>query len=104
MVRPAMTDRTKVTISALCLPVALGLGLAVRWTRSWDSPNQRAIRLCRECDLAAAETQGLVEAMRGAPATREVKLAEFYATFPDRAAAEPRKPCAEAVLDAAGNG
>ncbi len=96
-----MTNRTKVTLSVLCLPVALALGLALRWTRPWESPDQRAVRLCRQCGLADAKIEWLMDTMRDSPASREKKLEAFYATFPNRAVAEPCLPYAEAVLDAA---
>jgi len=39
-----MTERSKVTLSSLFLTLALGLGLALGWTRPWESPDQRAVR------------------------------------------------------------
>ncbi len=97
-----MTNRTTLTISALCLPVALALGMTFRSTRPWESPDQRAVRVCRQCGLADAKIECLIDTMRDSPASREKKLEAFYATFPKRAHAEPCLPCVEAVLDAAG--
>lgn len=95
-----MTRRTKVILAALCLPAALALGLAIRWTRPWESPGQRAVRICRECGLSVPDIEGLIKTMRSSPGSREEKLRALCATFPDRADAEPCVPCSEAVLDA----
>jgi hypothetical protein len=77
------------------------MGLALRWTRLWESPDERAVHLYRECGLAVPDIKLLIETMRGSAATHEEKLEAFYAIFPDRSTAEPCQPCAEAVLDAA---
>ena len=97
-----MTRRVKTILSAALIPIAVAAGLCLRWSRPWESPTQRAYRLCRQCsDLGPAEVDDLVETVRMAPGTRADKLRLFVDQFDDEADATYCEPCTEAVLDAA---
>ena len=96
-----MTRRTKVALSAAMIPIAVVAGRWLRWSRPWESPTQRAYRVCRQCsDLEPTEVDDQIIAVRLAPGTREDKLRLFREQFDDPADAEACEPCAEAVLDA----
>ena len=90
---------------AVCLLVAFeiaGTVYAIFWRRPWESDTQRAHRLCEGCGLGPGDVGGLIDNVRHSTLTREENLDLFYGTFEDQADAEACVPCAEAVLDAAG--
>ena len=99
----AVLKRPLATIlSAALIPVAFALGLWLRCTRPWESPVERAYRVCRECaDLPQEEVDRLIETIRVSPGSREDKLDVFLRLFVDPADADVCEPRAEAVLDAA---
>lgn len=96
-----MTKRSRTILAAALIPVAFCTGLWLRYTRPWESPIERAHRLCRECGLDDDEIDRLIDTKRHAGLMREQELDLFYTTFEDRADAELCKTCAEAVLDEA---
>ena len=51
--------------------------------RPWESPIDRAYRLCGECGLPSSEVDGLLGIMRENPTTRADKLEEFRKLFDD---------------------
>lgn len=98
-----MANRLKLIAAAVLVVIAIPAGRWVRHARPWESSIQRAHRLCRECGLGEDEIGRLIAAKMNAGQTREQELDSFYATFENRANAEPCGPCAEAVLNAAGH-
>ena len=97
-----MTRRVKVALSAAMIPIALAVGLWLRWSRPWESPTLRAYRVCAECaDFSPDEVDHQIATVRSAPGTRADKLRLFLVQFDDPADAEDCVPCTEAVLDAA---
>ncbi len=86
------------------LPVIFAISGCMFLARPWESPVDRAYRLCGECGLPSSEADGLIGIMRENPKTRVEKLEEFRKLFDDPLDLEYCEPCAEAVLDAAGNG
>ncbi len=97
-----MARRVKLAVAVVRVVSAMPAGRWVRHTRPWESPIQRAHRLCRECGLDDDEVDRFIDTKRNAGLTREQELDLFYATFEDEADAELSEPCAVAVLDAAG--
>lgn len=74
------------------IPLALGAGLWFRWTRPWESPIERAYRLCQECsDLLPFEVDDLIGTMRASPVTRYEKLQAFRPQYTVPTDAEPRE-------------
>lgn len=71
--------------------------------RPWESPTERAHRLCTECGLSTAEVTWLIGVMQESPKTRTELLEEFRVRFDDPDDLAWCEPCAEAVLDAAGS-
>lgn len=73
------------------------------WGR-WESPKQRAYRICAECaDLTPPDVDGLIAAVRLSNRTREQNLELYHrGTFAALGDAADCEPCALAVLDAAG--
>ena len=71
--------------------------------RPWESLVDRAYRLCGECGLPSTEVDWMIGVMRENPKTRAEKLEEFHILFDNVLRPEYCEPCAEAVLDAAGN-
>ena len=97
-----MTRRVKVALSAALLPIALIVGLNTIFYRPFESPTDRAYRLCRECaDLSPAEVDDQILTVRSAPGTRADKLRQFYGQFNDPADAKDCAPCTQAILNAA---
>ncbi len=72
--------------------------------RPWESPIDRAYRLCGECGLPSSEVDWLIGVMRDNPKTRAEKLEDFRKLFNDSLDLEFCEPCAEGVLDAATTG
>ena len=70
--------------------------------RPWESPMERAYRVCSECGISNIEVAWLIGVMRESPKTREEKLEAFRVRFADPDDLTWCEPCAEAVLDAAG--
>ncbi len=93
-----MARRAKLGLAVGLVLIAVPAGRWVRHTLRWQSPTERAHRLCRECGLDDDQINRLIDTKRDAGLTREEELNLLYAPFGDRAEAEP---CAEAVLDAA---
>ena len=98
-----MANRLKLIAAVVLVVIAIPGGRWVRHTRPWESPTERAHRLCRECGLDDDEIDRLIAEKRIAGQTREQELDLFYATFESGAIAELCEPCVEAVLDAAGH-
>ena len=44
-----MTRRVRVVLSAVTIPMALGVGLYLRFSRPWETPTDHAHRVCDEC-------------------------------------------------------
>ena len=98
-----MTRRTKVALSAAMLPIAVIVGLNTIFYRPFESPLERAYRLCRQCsDLERAEVDDQIQTVRLAPGTRTDKLRLFRDPFDNPDDAKACTPCTEAILDAAG--
>ena len=98
-----MTRRVKVALSAVAIPFVLAAGLSPIFYRPFETPTQRACRLCRQCaDLEPAEVDEQIAAARLAPGTREDKLQLFIDQFDDPDDAKACTPCTEAILYAAG--
>lgn len=97
-----MTHRVRVVLSVALLPVALIVGVNTIFYRPFESPRQRAYRLCLACaDLEPVEVDDQIIKARSAPGTREHQLRLFVELFDDPADAKACTPCTEAVLDAA---
>ena len=69
----------------------------------WESPKERAHRLCDGCGLSWAELENLIDDIRG-PSFRDTKLRHSRAAFDDPEQAEPWESCGEAQVDAADAG
>lgn len=97
-----MTHRVRIALSAAMIPVALIVGLNTLFYKPFESPTQRAYRLCRQCsDLEPAEVDDQILTVRLAPGTREDKLRLFIDQFDNPDDAMACTPCTEAILDAA---
>ena len=97
-----MTHRVKVVLSAVAIPIVLAAGLSPIFYRPFETPTQRAYRLCRQCaDLDPTEVDDQILTVRSAPGSRADKLRLFIVQYDDPPDAEDCAPCAEAVLDAA---
>ncbi len=94
-----MAKRSTKTVAGL-LPVMFAVSGWMFLARPWESPVDRAYRLCGECGLPSSEVDGLIGVMRENPKTRAEKLEEFRRLFDDPLDLEYCEPCAEAVLDA----
>ncbi len=71
-------------------------------TRPWESPTERAYRVCSGCGLSNTEVAWLIGVMRESPKIRAELLEDFRVWFADPGDLTWCEPCAEAVLDAAG--
>ena len=72
------------------------------FARPFESPRDKALRLCGECGLDPAEIDGLIDDMRHSTLTRAENLALFRAQYERAADADFCQDCAVEVLDAAG--
>ena len=96
-----MTHRVKVVLSAAAIPVVLAVGLSPIFYRPFETPTQRAYRLCRQCsDLEPDEVDGLIDANKHSTLTREQSLELFRDQFDDEDDATFCDPCTTAILDA----
>ena len=85
-----------------CLSLLMfGVGVWLVLARPFESPRDRALRLCGECGLDAAEIDGLIHSSRHTTLTREESLALFREQYKRAADADLCEDCAVAVLDAA---
>ena len=96
-----MNRRVKVALSAAAIPIAVVVGLNTIYYRPFESPTQRAYRLCGECGWARNEIDWLIDANRYSTLTREQSLELFRDQFDDEMDAEYCAPCTTAILDAA---
>lgn len=97
-----MGNRTRLVFVALLVPLSLGAGLWLRFNRPWESPTERAFRICRECGLEDNEITSLIETKSRSTLTREREIELYRDTFngDDRDTdSELCMPCVEAVLD-----
>ncbi len=69
--------------------------------RPFESPRDKALRLCGECGLEAAEIDWLIDGSRHTTLTQAENLALFRAQFERPADADFCQDCAVAVMDAA---
>ena len=97
-----MGRRIKLTVAVVLVVIAIPAGRWVRHTRPWESATKRVHRLCGECGLTAAETNRMIDQSSHPTLIREQALRSFYATFDNDADSRLCRPCAEAILDAAG--
>ncbi len=93
--------RIILALAIFAVVVAWPTGRWVRNARPWESPTQRAHRICQQCGLDPVVVDGLIETMRHSTLMREQSLGLFFSTFEEPAAGELCVPCAEAVLDSA---
>jgi hypothetical protein len=71
--------------------------------RPWESPAERADRLCGECGLTDDRTDQLIEDVRLSGASRETAVRLWEATYADPAILEQARDlcggCVKAVVD-----
>ncbi len=88
--------------SAACLLLlTFGVSVWIVLARPFESPRDKALRLCGECGLEAAEIDWLIDTMRHSTLTRAENLALFRAQYERPADAGSCEDCAFAVMDAA---
>ncbi len=61
--------------------LAFGVGVWIVFARPFESPRDKALRLCGECGLGVAEIDGLIDTMRHTTLTRAENLALFREQF-----------------------
>ncbi len=95
-----MGGRTHQDLACLFL-LTFGVGVWIVLARPFESPRDKALRLCGECGLDVAEIDGLIDDMLHSTLTRDEIMALFRARYERPADADFCKDCAVAVLDAA---
>lgn len=97
--------RTKpitVIVAAALIPTALIAGRWLRSARPWETPVDRAHRLCAGCGLKAGEVDRMIDDAAHSTLDREGMVKLWEATFSEADThKELCKPRREAVLDAA---
>ena len=87
------------------LPVMFAVTGWMFLTRPWESPIDRAYRLCGECGLPYTDVDRLVAENRASTLTREEAVKLWEGTYADSdVLADPRElcmPCVDAVIRAA---
>ncbi len=71
------------------------------FARPFESPRNKALRLCGECGLDVAEIDQLIDDVQHSTLSRAENLALFRQPFERPADADFCQDCAVAVLDAA---
>lgn len=66
----------------------------------WESPKERAHRLCNGCGLSWAELENLIDDLRG-PESRDTKMRLFRKAFDDPEQADGWLSCGVALIVAA---
>ena len=90
-----MAKRSTQALACLFL-LMFAVGVWIVFARPFESPRDKALRLCGGCGLDAAEIDGLIDDMRHTTLTRAENLALFRPQF-ERVSED----CAVAVLVAA---
>ncbi len=97
-----MDKRSAKTVAGM-LPIRAAIAGWLILTRPWETPTERAYRVCGECGLSTTEVALLIGVMRESPKTRAELLEDFRVRFDHPDDLTWCEPCAEAVLDAAPN-
>ncbi len=97
-----MARRIKFAAAVGLVVIAIPAGRWMRHTRPWETPTERAHRLCDTCGLDDDQIDQLMDEFGDPTLSREQALALFLDSFENPAAAEPCMPCVEAVMDATG--
>ena len=95
-----MPKRSTKTAGAM-LPVMAAIAGWLILARPWETPTERAYRVCGGCGLTTTEIAWLIGVMHEHPKTRQELLEDFRVRFDDPEDLAFCEPCAEAVLDAA---
>ncbi len=76
-------------------------------TAPWETPIDRAHRLCESCELESDDIDRLIGIMRESPEDRETLTRLWEQTYDDPEDLERARqlcgPCIDAILDAAGS-
>ncbi len=95
-----MGKRFRQALACLFL-LTFGVGVWVVFARPFESPRDKALRLCGECGLDVDEIDWLIDTMRHSTLTRAENLSLFRAQYEREADADFCEDCAVAVMDAA---
>ncbi len=95
-----MAKRMAQSVACLFL-LAFGVGVWIVFARPFESPRDKALRLCGECGLDVAEIDWLIDGSRHTTLTRAENLALFRAQYERAADTDFCQDCAVAVMDAA---
>ena len=77
-----MARRTKTILAAAWIPVAFATGLWLRYAKPWETPAERAYRVCSECGLSTTEIAWLIGVMHEHPLARYgIGAVRFLAGF-----------------------
>ncbi len=83
-----MRQRLKLVAAAATVPLGLGLGLWLRFERPWESPTERAVRLCVECGHEEDGVFQMIGNVQLRERTREGEIAAFRDLFDNPAEAD----------------
>ncbi len=75
--------RIRLVVAFMLVLMAYPAGRWLRSARLWESPMQRAHRICGQCGLGPVVVDELIETMRHSKLTREQKLELFFGIFED---------------------
>ena len=89
-------------IVACLFLLTFGVGVWIVFAGPFESPRDKAHRLCCECGLEGAEIGWLIDGSRHTTLTRAENLALFRAQYERPADADFCEDCTLAVMDAAG--
>ena len=76
------------------------VGVWIVLARPFESPRDKALRMCSGCGLDVDEVDGLIDGARHTTLTRAENLALFRKQYEREAEADYCQDCAVAVLDA----
>ena len=92
----------RITQALACLfLLTFGVGVWIVFARPFESPRDKAQRLCGGCGLDVAEIDQLIDDVQHSTLSRAENLALFRAQYERPADADSCQDCAVAVLDSA---
>ena len=93
-------DRRSLKAVACLFLLTFGVGVWLVLARPFESPRDRAHRLCGECGLDVDEIDWLIDSSRHTALTRAENLVLFRAQYERPADTDSCQDCAVAVMDA----